>query len=215
MDINLYEPFRQANLISFTIADAPNCIVRMMFRYECGESAPCQDYKTTTRLVSGYEKTKRPILMNIRQVHNVKECVGNYVISCFVLPFVSLGLVQHKSFNRSINVVVVRNDARAVQVWHVLCMRKSSESASMRSIRAISFARDETTDMLDSYGKLLFCVSGNVPSRFVQYMSKNGTNVNDIDALLVAEPQLAVNNSPVLLETTQIVTNGLGPVRVD
>jgi len=180
----------------FTIANAPNCIVRMMFRYECTAADACQDYKT--RLVSGYEKIKRPISMSIRQVHDANKCLGNYVISCFVLPFVSLDLVRCKSFNRPINVVLVNNDSGALQVWHVMCMRKNSESVSLRDIKSVSFAQDEN-DMLKQYDKMLFCVFGNIPSSFVQNLSKINTDVKDIDALLVTEPRLSVNSSPAII----------------
>lgn len=140
--------------------------------------------------------------MNIRLIENERDCSDGYVISCFILPFVSRGLLESERFSKPPCVVLVRtNDESALQVWHVLAMRKGREAASFRHIDSVSLALPSASNELRYESKRLLCVTGNVPSRFVAALSRGSTAFNDLDVLLATNPALALDTSPVIVVT--------------
>nr|AYU75206.1 ac146 protein [Spodoptera littoralis nucleopolyhedrovirus] len=198
MVINLYEARNNGNgggnLVIMYVPKSPDSTVQ--FVYECDYN-DTNDTTTTTKLVSGYEKNKRPISMTLRQIYDDAGGGGNtngggYIISCFILPFVSRGLLENKCFSRPPTVVVMK-DLTSTSVWHVLSVRKNRESLAFKNVQSVIVNQNLEY-------KILLQLTGNVSAQFVNALSSTtGTCARDLDSIISIDKNVIIDESPVIV----------------
>ncbi|AAL01701.1 unknown [Spodoptera litura nucleopolyhedrovirus] len=195
MVINLYEARNgngADNLIIMCVPKSPDSTVQ--FVYGCDYNDNTSAATAATRLVSGYEKNKRPISMRIRQIEENHNGGNGYIISCFILPFVSRGLLENRCFSRPPTVVVMKDlTSSTLIVWHVLSVRKNRESLAFKNVQCASVNQNLEY-------KILLEVTGNVSAQFVNALSSaTGTCSRDLDSLIALDKNVIIDESPVIV----------------
>lgn len=197
MNVNLYYPRDNENIISFSMLDTINSINIFVFQIGAAPTTTTPPPPTfiSTRLVSGYEKGLRNISMKIQSVSSSYDRHA-YFVSCVRAPYVLLRLMAHRNFTRPVAPVVVKCDGET-QVWHVLGVCKGRELLSIGRIRGVTAC----VNGVETYiGKELIALSGNLPSAFVSALTRNAPNVQDVDVMKLIYPTLQINNEDVIVE---------------
>lgn len=224
MDINLYYPERNRNLLTFTLHSSINSVKIHMFRFaenkrDNHNAADVPDVATPTKTVSGYEKKYRAISMTMAVMKAPAETGNNhkidgYVISCIRMPYVAAALVEHASFTRPLCVAVVKiviandggddynninndNAANEIQVWHIFSVKRGMESQAFKKITGVITHNQGHASF---YLKELISVRGNVSSAFITDLSGNSTRIVDLELLRVTNPRIQINTEQVIIQ---------------
>nr|QIT08059.1 ep23 [Lymantria dispar multiple nucleopolyhedrovirus] len=195
MNINLYYPRNRLDkILTISVPASTNSINLFVFNYRDDLSSSVND-NVDTRLVSGFETSRRQVDMLVRTVSTVPRGVFNaYVVSCVRLPFVAAGLLTHYSFNASLGLAVVQNETEA-QVWHVMSARKGFEPASIGRVTGVSVTLDDDADRY--YPKELICLQGNIPAELIKRIDANLPDKNVLQVVTFLYPHVKINHGNV------------------
>ncbi|ADD73722.1 ORF13 [Lymantria xylina nucleopolyhedrovirus] len=196
MNINLYYPNNRLDKIfTISIPASANSIGLFLFNYKNDLSETIND-NLDTRLVSGFETSRRRVDMFLRTVATVPRGVFNaYVVACVRLPFVAANLLTHYAFNANLGLAVVQNETEA-QVWHVMSARKGFEPASIARVTGVSVTVDDADRY---YPKELICMQGNVPAELIKCMDASLPDKNVLQAINFLYPHVKINHEDVTI----------------
>jgi hypothetical protein len=192
MNVNLYCPRDNDNIISFSMLGTINSI--NIFVFTIGPPIPVGG---GTRLVSGYERGLRNICMSVQCVTSYDKQA--YLISCVRVPYVLVKLIAHKHFSKPVAPVVVRCNGET-QVWHVFGVCKSRELASIQRVKGVTVCENG----IEKYVvKELIALRGNLPAAFVTAISRNAPQVQDVDVMRNVFPNLHINAEDVYVDAVK------------
>ena len=175
MNVNLYYPEYNDNLITFSLTSSVNSVNVFVFRGGQYET----DTVAVDRLVSGFELATREINFRLELVAD-KVVDKAFIITCIRLPFLAKQLIAHPNFTRPVTAIYVQT-SNETQVWHVLSVRRGREQNSLIGIKGVSITIN---------GRELFAVKeriamrGNVPAAFVSALAEQSTDDTRLTQLL-------------------------------
>ncbi|ABI35691.1 early 23kD protein [Ectropis obliqua nucleopolyhedrovirus] len=200
MDINLYCPHHDNELITFTFINSVNSVVIFVYSLTNNKIGVPLTY-IKTKLVSGYEKKNNKINMNMVSVSN--DLMGHskldgYIISCIRLPYVCHKLVKGNNLAAPLCVTVMQT-RHQIEIWHVFGVKKLGESKKIKKICGVYI--DENGHNV-FHKKDLICVRGNIAACFIKSLSQPVTNGNDINIATIVNSELKCNNGDVTIVFT-------------
>nr|ANS70903.1 ep23 [Lymantria dispar multiple nucleopolyhedrovirus] len=211
MNINLVYPNNRLDkIITISIPCSVNAINLFIFNYiEEEAAAPTLsrgDENVDTRLVSGYETSRRQIDMFVKTIASVPSSpftYNAYVVSCVRLPFVAAKLVFHQNFTDSLGVAVVQNE-RETQVWHVFGVHKGREPVTLRRITGV---RVNINDVEHRHPKELIAFQGNIPVDLITSINKSVADESVLRVLNFMYTQVKINHERVMIEYSNKIKN--------
>ncbi|UJZ88957.1 ac146 [Erannis ankeraria nucleopolyhedrovirus] len=194
MDINLYYPNHDSDIITFTITNTFNSITVFVFSFTNGDNQI--NLNMPTKLVSGYEKNYRQIDTKLSVLdENHTDKVDGYIISCIRLPYIATKLISLPNFSEPLSTVItqIKNET---QIWHILSVRKYREQKMCKKILGV-YINENGRDVF--YKKETILAQGNVPSGFISTLTKHTNNVHDLDMGIFVYPHVKRSNENVSL----------------
>ncbi|AHH82605.1 EP23 [Buzura suppressaria nucleopolyhedrovirus] len=192
MDINLYQPRADSELITFTIPHTLNSVTLFIYGYEHTTTATTS--ATKTKLVSGYEKNYRAVHMTMTVLKSSLKIDG-YVISCVRLPYICTNLINSAHFRVPLLIAIVQMKSET-QVWHIFAVKKHREPIPHKKIIGVT-VNNNGHDIF--YSKELIGVQGNVASAFVTALMRHTNNVTDVDISNFTHPHVKFCNDQIFL----------------
>ncbi|AAK85692.1 hypothetical protein [Epiphyas postvittana nucleopolyhedrovirus] len=186
MNVYLYQPDgEQDNDVTFYLPHATNSVIVYLFKV--GEALS----PNKTRLVSGYENG-RPISMHVAIGVARKDA---YMVSCVRAPCLFRELFVHNKYTAPLGFMIVRIARGAIQVWHLLSVRKSAEAKRTRHITGLRVHNNTGPDQF--YPKEIINLSGNVSAAFVNSLQRCRANNRDVNMIKLFCVDLPINDSAV------------------
>jgi Nucleopolyhedrovirus protein of unknown function (DUF884) len=190
MDLNLYQPSINDNLILFTTLSASNAVNSYVFGRNDDE-IDSDPVAATTQFVSGMDR-RRKIKMRISIMTEPVSRSQAFYISCIRLPYLSTALIRHERFSRPPTAVVVNDATAGTEVWHVLAAKRGYEAKDAAKIDGIQLGSKYVQ-------KDVLIVRGNVPAGFISFLSNSCVRTPDtiVQLLHLLHPRLGVRTDPV------------------
>ncbi|AGR57048.1 hypothetical protein [Choristoneura rosaceana nucleopolyhedrovirus] len=196
MSVYLYQPDgEQDNDITFYMPHATNGVIIYLFK--TGEGAA----PNKTRLVSGYENS-RQISMQLAVNAPHKDA---FILSCVRAPCLFRELFIYNKYTAPLGLAVVRAGRAVPETWHVLSVRRRAEAKRTQKIKGLRVHNNSGSDQF--YPKALISLAGNVPANFMNNLQRCRARHQDVNVLNLLCPDLRVDDSPVQLEETFLLTN--------
>ncbi|AUA60242.1 EP23 [Operophtera brumata nucleopolyhedrovirus] len=178
------------SLINFIMPHGPYDTIHYQFALMPDNQ---QDY--TTRLVSGYDKTRqvamRAKIIKSSELHDVVFEKNCYVISMIRLPFVSETLMVSDKFTVPPTPVKVYTES-ALEVWHIFSVKKHKESTSFKKVTGI---------IMDGVviEKELMILNGNIYAGFIKALTEKKMVRQDVPILAMTAPATPIGANEIIL----------------
>ncbi|AGR56766.1 ac146 [Hemileuca sp. nucleopolyhedrovirus] len=204
MDINLYYPDCDNELITFIIPNTYNSVIVFIFSFKIKDKTNIKDINQSTKLVSGYEKKFYGIDMTLSMMPHSGDSgddddenkhVSGYIVSCVRLPFICTQLVVSGHFTDALSVAIVQIK-NETQIWHIFGVKKHTETNVSKKIIGV-YINENGRNVF--YRKELIKMEGSVPAAFMQALIRPTNNVMDLDLTTYAAPQVKRKECDVTL----------------
>jgi hypothetical protein len=190
-------------LITFSMFDSINSSKVFIFAIK-NDDDDTVTIGTQTKLVSGYETGARSINMNMSIVNErsrlTNSTTKDYFISCVRLPFVSTSLIMNEHFSKPLSILTMQTYTET-QVWHIFAVRKGKEPVALNKIHGVSvWCRDQHI----FYTKEVIRLHGNIPNVFISNISKDFTNVKNIQQIKFIYPDIDIRDDAATIELKKL-----------